>query len=470
MEIIIYSFGILTALIFIFFIIVNPYKLVVLIIFMMFYQFNYETPFFLDARGLLGILLLTRLYLLDKESMKLTNTHLFGNKFTLLIMFFTLVILVEPIINSGNVIPHIRNILLLVVSLVIGFIMVQNEEGQKLIAYGIILAGILSSIDLIYTFLTSEANSIDTIKLLDSLLGKQTFINHNYPGFLAGMGLLLIYLSWYYTEYNKNILFILVLVLSLGVLISTSRSTLLAIITVFTLMTFLVPKLRHNLKKIMSIGVVFIILLIGFYFIYTTFLSGKASNYYVHKIYYRLYEEPLQLLGGEEGEFDKWTGQRIRGSILFRADKWDSEFKKFSKLNLITQFFGLGPAGYLVIAEKIYRPSGNVRAQYAPHNGYLLILLERGILGLLLFLIIILSISISAIKVSKADIISFPFVYLLLIIVLYSFAQNAELTSAYTYLIFGCVIGNIIHAKINFQEEKEKYIEIQQSTITQDNQ
>jgi hypothetical protein len=216
--------------------------------------------------------------------------------------------------------------------------------------------------------------------------------------------------------------------------------------------------------------VVFIIFLIGFYFIYTTFLSGKASNFYVDKIYYRLYEEPLQLLGGEEGEFDKWTGQRIRGSILFRADKWDSEFKKFSKLNLITQFFGLGPAGYQVIAEKIYRPSGNVRDQLPPHNGYLLILLERGILGLLLFLIIIFSISISAIKVSKADIISLPFVYILLIIVLYSFGQNAELTSAYTYLIFGCVIGNIIHSKINFQEEKEKYFEIQQSTITQNNQ
>ena len=309
--------------------------------------------------------------------------------------------------------------------------------------------------DLMFTFFTARTGSIATIKLIDLLFGKLTLLNHNYPGFLACVGLLFIYLAWYQTKLNRTLLFALGSFLLLGVIISSSRSALLATFIVFILMSFLEPTLRHNLKKIIPLGVVIVSLIIGFFFIYNIFLSKTASSYYLDKIYYRLYEEPMQMLGADNSEYNQWTGKRIGGSMSFRAVRWQDDLKNFTNLSFTEQFFGSGPKGYLKIAQKDYDMDGNIRTVLAPHNGYLIILFERGILGLLLFVIIIFSISISAIRVSKAHNTSFPFIYLLLIIAIYSFAQNAEITSAYTYLAFGCIIGNIVYSKVEIVKDIE---------------
>jgi O-antigen ligase len=455
MDLTSYLILVFVTLIAIFFLIEKPYKIGTIIVFMMLYQFNFPTPLPLDARGTLLLLLFIRLYLFDRDNMRFTNTYLFGNIFTILILVFTLSILAEPIINSKSVISQARNILLPIVGLIVGFILVRNEEGRKAVAFGIILAGIISSVDLLYTFILARYDSIDTIKLPDLLLGKLTFINHNQPGSLCAMALLYVYLAWYQIKKQKPLLLTLGLLLSFGVLISTSRSALLAILIIFPLTTFFEPSLRHNLKKFMRLGIVFALILIGFYFVYNTFLYKKASNYYIDKIYYRFYDEPLQVLGGEEAKFNQWTGTRVEGSVNFRSKRWQYDIIKFTTLDLTKQLFGLGEKGYSKIAKKIYWKDGNAWEKTAPHNGYLLILLERGILGLLLYIIIIVSLSFSAVKVSKLNNISYPFVYLLLLIMTYSFAQNSELTSTFTYLTFGCVIGNIAYSKILVHEEEE---------------
>ena len=53
-------------------------------------------------------------------------------------------------------------------------------------------------------------------------------------------------------------------------------------------------------------------------------------------------------------------------------------------------------------------------------------------------------------------------------IIVYSFAQNSELTSPYTYLTFGCIIGNIVHSKIkSFEKENIRELdEVQTSALT----
>jgi hypothetical protein len=409
-----------------------------------------------------------RLYFFDKENMWLTNTFLFGNKFLWLLLVFILLILAQPLINNHSVITYLKDIILVVVTLTTGFILVKNETGRKAIVYGIILAGIISSFDLMFTFFIARTDSLGTIRLLDLLLGKLTHINHNIAGYMSSTGLLFIYLAWNNTRLNKILLFALGLLLLLGVLISTSRSALLAILIVLPLMSFLEPTLKHNLKKIIPLGILTTFFLIGFFFIYNIFLADKVSTYYVGKIYYRLYEEPMQILGGEEDNiFDEWTGQRIKGSAQNRPDMWRYRLNKFMNLSFTQQFLGLGPHESLKLAEKIYNRSGYVEEPYAPHNGYLVILLERGILGLILFIIIIISISKSAVRISKEYQLSFPFIYILLFLVIFSFGQNAELTNMWTYFLFGCVIGNIVYSKIQLKEDEiEKIREIQQTNIT----
>ena len=152
--------------------------------------------------------------------------------------------------------------------------------------------------------------------------------------------------------------------------------------------------------------------------------------------------------------------------MTFRAERWQEDFTKFTKLDLENQLFGLGPKGYLQIAERVYKQSGYLRHQLASHNGYLLILLERGIVGLTIFMFLIISLSFKGIKISSEGGSIFPMIYILLIMAIYSFAQNSELTSPYTYLILGSVIGNIVHPPlVEDDEEEESFIEESAASI-----
>lgn len=451
MEIILYSIIGLIAILSVFFVIEQPYKFGAVIVFMLLYKFNFETPLPLDARGLLLLLLFVRLYFFDKENFELVNNSLLKNKFFWLIVVFTLLILIDPIINAKGIVKNLKNVILPLINLVLGFILVKNEVGKKSVFIGIILAGLFSSFDLIVNSLI--IGTLDVVRIPDLLLGRMIVLNHNYPGFLAGMGVIYIYLIWYHIKINRFLLVALGVILLAGVFISTSRSALLAILVTIIVMTFIESDLRHNIKKIAKLGIATVAVLVGFFFVYNGFLSQSKENTFLHTIYYRLYEEPLQMFGEEKADFNKWTGNRIRGSMEFRSARWQHDFDKFVNLDLSDQLFGLGPKGYLDIAMKIYAKNDNIYQRLAPHNGYLIILLERGILGLILFLILITALIVAAIRESKHHKIYLPFVYLIIMVLVYSFAQNSEITSASSYFIFGCIIGDILHSKNQIDNE-----------------
>jgi O-antigen ligase len=456
MELIIYSVAIFITIGLLFLLLEHPYKLGAIIIFMVLYQFNVETPLPLDSRGLLTLLLFIRLYFFDRDNLALTNNTLLKNKYFWLIFVFLIILLVFPIINSERIILLMKDIVLAFVNVFLGFIFVKNSDGRKALVYGVILAGLLSSVDLLFTFFTT--GSLQIIKITDTLLGREPVIlNHNYPGLLASMALFAIYFLWYRSKIYKPFLVLLILFTSIAVIISTSRSTILAFVIVFILASIFEDDLKHNLKKIVPLTSVLIMLLVGFFFSYNLFFVSATQDSYLDKIYYRLYEEPYKMLTGEASEFDKLSGQRIKGSMTFRAERWQEDFNKFTRLPITNQILGLGPKGYLEIAERVYKQSGYLRHQLASHNGYLLILLERGAVGFIIFIFLIFSLSINAIKKLSGyeNKIIFPMIYFLLMLAIYSFAQNSELTSPYTYLIIGAVIGNIIHTSLEVEHEAE---------------
>ncbi len=454
MEIIFYPFLVLMSLIILFFLITDPHKVTSILVFMMLYQFNIEIPFLLDARGMITILLFTRLYFFDKENMYYTNKYFLANKYFWLILLFTLSILLSPIVNYEKIIPHLRDIVISLIMMYIGFITAKNEEGRKAIVLGILAAGLISTMDLLYTFFISK-HDINTIKLPDLvLLGKRTLINHNYPGYLAGMGMIFVYLAWNRENTRKFWILALGMFLMMGVIISTSRSTLISLVLIIFVMTLFEPHLKHYLRRILVGTGAILFILISFYFIYNSFMSGRASSYYIDKMYWRFYEEPLILIKGDMAKYDKWTGEKIEGSIAFRAKRWHDDYIKFLRLDWLSKLIGLGPGGHLEIAERVYfKKSGNVRLWLAPHNGYLIILLERGLIGLTFFIIISFVISVAAIKITKYNDAKYPLIYLVIFILFYGFAQNSELTDAFTFTILGANMGMIVSTKFNFSSQ-----------------
>lgn len=433
------------SIIILFFLITDPHKVTSVLVFMMLYQLNIEIPFLLDARGMITILLFARLYFFDKENMYYTNKYFLANKYVWLIIAFTLSILLSPLVNNEKIIPHMRDIIISLVMFYIGFITVKNEEGRKAIVIGILAAGLISTIDLIYTFFIMK-HDINTVKLPDLiLLGKQTLINHNQPGFLAGMALIFVYLAWNRGNTSKLFLISLGLFLFTGVFISTSRSTLISLVLIFFTMTIIEHHLRHYLRKILIVAGSLFIILITFYFVYNTFLSGKASSYYIDKMYYRFYEEPIAMITGDLTKYNKWSGEKIEGSIAFRAKRWYDDYNKFIRLDWTAKMIGLGPDGHLEIAERLYfKKSGNIRQILAPHNGYLIILLESGLIGLSFYLVFIFLLAKAAFHISKNSNIKFPLIYVFLFTLYYGFAQNSELTNIFTFTILGANAGIIV--------------------------
>ncbi|MCP5064116.1 MAG: hypothetical protein GY936_16875 [Ignavibacteriae bacterium] len=462
MEIFIYIFVVLFGAGILFLIIEYPYHIAGLVIFMTVYRFNIETPLPLDARGLITLVLFARLYFFDKSNASIVNNYLPKNKVFWVIFTFSFIVIIMPVINSEKFLKLFKDIILNLVVLIIGFLVLIDDKGKKVFMYSIIAVSFINSIDLLYTYFTGRG--LNVVRVVDVILGRHIVFNHNFPGMLSSLGLLFVYLLYARKEASRILLLILGSLFFVALILSTSRSALLAFILVFILMNFIEVDLKENIRKFVIYGVGAVSLLVVFFFMYNLFLETQSKNQFVDKIYYRLIDEPLQIFGlSDTKDFDIYSHKKKQGSMKFRAEKWGEDFNKFRYLSLSVQGFGLGPKKYSEISKKEYKNAGkyagNFRRQLAAHNGYLIILVERGVLGLTLYLLILISISVSAFKVIKHYQLKTPVIYLFLFIAFYSFAQNSELVGVYAYLLMGGVLGNIYSANQSnevLDEEIEK--------------
>jgi hypothetical protein len=156
-----------------------------------------------------------------------------------------------------------------------------------------------------------------------------------------------------------------------------------------------------------------------------------------------LYEEPLHILsGGGTEKFDELSGNRMITSFAFRMEKVTHDVNLFFSKNLSTQIFGYGKGGYKYIAQRIYQDYGDSRF-LSPHNGYVLILVEHGVIGLLIFLVFSFGLIIKSYKNNKYKQFEFPVFYIFIMIMIYVIGQNGELTSSLAFLLIGGMIANV---------------------------
>ncbi len=290
--------------------------------------------------------------------------------------------------------------------------------------------------------------SLRTRSLLNILLfGNYTDWNHNALGVICAFALLIVFISFVKKQITKKVAFILTLVLTLGLLLSTSRSALLAVILVSLIMFLVQKEIKLNPNKVFISFFGLFIFLISFYFIYNGLLkSGSIQSSLVDQTYYRLYEEPMSLFGGNEDKVFNKFGVEQEGNARWRMNRALSDLSKYTTLDLEIQLFGLGVQGYL------YSNYGGDNA--SPHNGYVLILIERGITGLLIFILVIVNLSYRSFKLIRQNFINLPMIYILLALVFYTIGQNSELTNYIAFLIIGAVIGNTKEALV-LEDETE---------------
>lgn len=447
MEILFYIIGVLIALGIMFLIIEYPYHFIGLFIFIIFYDFNVELPGPFDLRGYITIGLFLRLIVFDNENLKLITNQLFSNHIFLLVLLFELYFIFVTLGNTSKFITPVRVFIFQMIGLVLGFIAVYRGYVMQAFLTGIAAAGILGTIDLIYSF--GVTSQLFVRRLIDVLIKSEysTDLNHNHFGMLNGIAFVIVYILALARQINLKLSIILLFIFSTGILMSTSRGILITTLLTILISTIVFPKKYLDIKKLLFLGikgVAFIILIISSYLLILSSLN--VDNKFSEKIYYRFIEEPMGLIKGETSAFRGKSKYLQEGSASWRFNKALRDLNEFGKLKPIYQFFGFGYNGYFNISEKEFT-RGDQSTQMSSHNGIATILIERGILGFVLFLILNIILLAKSLQLFKENITIFPFFIIIIFTFINTFGASSILLKRFGYIFVGGIIAQYIYNK-----------------------
>ncbi len=334
----------------------------------------------------------------------------------------------------------------------------------------ICFTGLLSVFDLVFHYWNfgGVTNSLDILRPLDFVstrtLDKKIAVNHNFPGTLSGIAFLVSYIAHKKEIWKRYLTYPLMFVLIGGVFLSTSRSTISALIIVVFIINFYGFSRKLNIKKIILSVFMMIFLYSTFYFVYNMFFEkDKYKTKLVNMIYYRLYEEPFELLGGGNKQFDEYSGQNREGSIRFRFEKASHDITKFFSKDIDGIVLGYGKGGYKYIGQRQFGEGGVYSFILSPHNGYVMILIENGLLGLILYLILAFGLIVKSIKYQR-DGDDVPIGFLFLGYAILAFAQNSQLTSTFAFLLIGGMISDVAYPYFFDEEDEELEDEFRNET------
>jgi len=401
----------------------KPYFLLGIYFFLNFYNFNIHTSFFLDIRGVLGVLLLLR-FILDDRGKKAINNIFNSNRIAFIILvYYSLVYILSYFIKPDF---HYLKILIKIITNITIIHILAVQGKQDVIYRAIFISGILFTFDMLFSYFTLERLYVK--KIIDAILNRNIFYNHNTVGFICGFATIL-GLIFFYRNKKSSLARFSMFISTLGLLLSTSRSALLGF---FIFIIFFIRKeknIRFGNSNVIKIGIpVFFVVLLLFGFNEYILSNNLISNRFLERVKFRLFEEPVQLIqnGGEATTSDF----RTTSSIIGRIERYNILMYNFYNLSLNEKLLGVGKDG--IIRRNLTGDHLN------PHNGFIMVLVEDGIIGFLFFLFIWIIIF----KKTYSNI-SYNYnysLYPLLYLLGYAIGQNASLTGQF-FLIFAVLAG-----------------------------
>ena len=425
---------ILGGIIFLYLLVTKPEVIAVLFFTITIADINFELGGLpLNARALIGLAIFGRTIISEKNDWQrgfITNSNI------LLIIGFTLYTILVTAFNDLITASFIKQSFLTLIAVYCGYYYYMKEGNLRFLKISLILAGLICFLDLGYTY--KEYGQFPVQRVYHWLMKVPIeydedgniveIINHNFYGLVCGMSFVVILNGFINSKSPNKLILLLLPVMFLGVLMSTSRSTLLGIIVISIVLIFRELKHRERAQKAvllitMAIGILFLSL-----FLFTTLQSYfTLENDFIERITQRLVDEPVAV-------FNKHLGMNYNAQALEAMD-WREEasadaFNAFMNLHPLEQVFGIGYWGFIV------RDLG--RTGINPHNGFLLLLIESGIVGLLVYAFLIVSIIRRSLKVNTH--IS-PLVTTLIFVIFYCIGQNGELTSSITFLFITNLIA-----------------------------
>jgi hypothetical protein len=341
--------------------------------------------------------------------------------------FFVLYMMLITAKNSLLDFGVVKEFILSFVAAYLGYFFFMRQNGYQLFKWAIIFAGLTCFGDLAYTYAFVGGFPVERWCYL-VVPGYEVF-NHNFFGYICGAAFLFLLNDYLAANKNVKINLYLMPVMFLGVLLSTSRSSLL--IMMILAMVLVVRELmsqKKGKKAYTLISITFVCLLITLFIfqIIQEFIASDSE--FLKQITGRLIDEPVAILNRALG--NNYNANNL-DSMDWRAEASALAYYRFVNLIPEEQLFGIGYNGFLA------RDYGFA---YDAHNGILLVMIEFGILGFLVYYSLLIFMIIKSIRIMK---LASPFTMVLVYMILYVASHNKELTAFFCFLVHGSLAAHI---------------------------
>lgn len=393
----------------------------------------------LNGRALLTLALFGRI-MIDKEGQQQYKNFLTVPWAFLLILFILYVLFISFWQGLFDI-SMLKELASSILSAYCCFHYFFKKNAPEQLKVALIVAGVICFADLAYTYTVFGSFPVRRVyfqyagvppDITDEELTMLT--NHNFFGQICGMTFVFILCDFVRHRNANRYLIALLPFMFLGVLMSTSRSSLLSLLTMTFFIFMTGVRYVDQKKKILRISLFSITAIITGILLFTLFgsLLNLETNF-VDEIVFRMTEEPVAMIKKALGQ--NYNIQNL-GSMDWREESSSNAYAAYFNLPVNEQLFGIGMGGF---------EFRNLGQGYNAHNALLLILIENGVVGLMLFLILTGGVLIRA--AMKRNF-SAAFVTIVFIII-YGLGQNRELTSSTTYLFVFTLVAELEYLKIN---------------------
>ncbi|MCK4330054.1 O-antigen ligase family protein [candidate division WOR-3 bacterium] len=336
-----------------------------------------------------------------------------------ILLAFFLVCIISLLINAEGL-KNISLFLTLLGMLILGFLLFKTDRGKKVILYGLFTATLFSCVDTIYNSLYFKSLNIHKLFNYYIIGDRISYSNHNGVALVIGIGLL--FGVRYYMRKRNLAALIYILISLAGLLLTTSRSAIMA--TFFSLILFVFfNKYKFSLTSFLKLISASVLL----FFILKSLFSFLPSEYQ-EVAGERLWTEPKAVFNRKICSTGNFTGriELVRGAINYLRNR------------RVNKLFGIGFGNWGISRKSAYEVSYT-----AVHNGYLLLLMENGHIGLSLYIIFCLILVKNSWKIfrRKKEKNRMPVIFAFIYFLVFSIAQNAELTSSVIMFVIGIVIA-----------------------------
>lgn len=327
-----------------------------------------------------------------------------------------------------------KRILSVVLSAYCAYHFVYVKGNSNVLRAAVILSGLICFADLVYTYkvfgtfpvqriymlFTGQEQEIDPDDMYEAEL------NHNFYGQICGIAFIFVLNDLIRNKNSKRIIMLLLPAMFLGVLMSTSRSAMMALIIISLVIVFNGLKRLEYRKKVYRIGgFALIAATVGILLFSTMGMYFKLDSKFVDEVVFRMTEEPMAIIQKAFGY--NYNVQNL-GSMEWREEASADAYAAFSSLSFPEQLKGIGQGGFL---------ERNLGNGLNPHNGVLLILIESGIVGLIIYIALMGNVMVQAIRTKVFS----PSMAVVGFILIYGIGQNEEMISITMFMFVATLIA-----------------------------